>query len=434
MEIRFLLSSCTRNTIVNEYLCKLRVVEFQMSLYMSRSILLTILILLVSGSAAKAQVGITAVPFLEINHDVRSVGIGGATVALNHSRGGLHLNPATFGMPNTIEFSSQFNREGSISLLGSSWLPNYNIDDSYLYTPQLIVGFNKLSVGYQFTYFNLGEQSVTSENDPDVIDTFNSYEYAHTLSFSYAASKYLSLGMGLSYVKSSLATGIIVSEYEVDAADAMTLDFGVYADNTFEFDFIDITPSIGWSLTDFGYPVGYTGESNKDPLPIMMRGGLGLRVDLMARESGLSVMSIGVYGSLEKIMARTEEVITDRGGGITDTSYAAVGPFRALIDSWKPYEHFNGQEYVELSVFDQFRRRSGIEITVLEILSFRMGHFYEHPDNGAREYDTDGFGISYKYFSFDFAEYVAMEPDHPLEGTKFWQFGLNLPLELLTRE
>lgn len=378
----------------------------------------------------KAQVAITAVPFLEINNDTRSIGLGGATIALKGSKSGLHLNPAIIGKRNTLQLSSQFNTVDSYGIFGTPWLPNSNFD-LLIYNPNITIGFDNISVGYQFTLIDYGEQSVTSINSPEIIGSFNSYEYAHTFSITVPVNEFFSFGAGLNYFKSSLATGQSVGGQKVFAATGLTIDLGTYLEYPVKVNFLKVTPSLGWSLTDYGYPIRYTGNSQEDPLPMMMRGGFGLKLDLEEELFKLRILSVGLYGSLEKIMARKEEVVRTQNG-VTIVTFEAMGPVEALFRSWRSFERFDGQRTISLSVWDQFRRQSGVEFTVLEILSLRFGHYYEHPDNGAREYDTFGIGIQYKYFSFDYATINLDEIYNPLVETEFYELTINLPLNIIT--
>lgn len=382
------------------------------------SIVLFVFICIGLPKLLTAQVAITAVPFLEINNDARSMGMAGSNVALKGGRSGIHLNPATLGKVGQLEISSQLNINNSESFFGTDWLPSFNISDLYILSPQLIIGFDDFSVGYQYTQLNLGEQYVTSENGTEIIGTFNFYEFAHTLSASFDVNKSISLGMGLNYFKSSLASGTSVGGQLVDSPSTLTIDVGVYAEHPFETNLMKITPSLGWSLTDFGYPIRYTDGGQEDPLPMLMRGGLGLRIDLDEKLFDLQILSMGLYGALEKIMARRED---------DGTPY---GPVKALFRSWDPYEIFDGQETISLSVGDQFRRSLGLELIMLETLSLRWGHFYEHPNNGAREYTTRGIGFHYRFLTIEYAEFVINERNHPLEDTNFFQFTLNLPINL----
>lgn len=370
-------------------------------------------------SLLKAQVAITALPFLEINHDARSMGMAGATVALKNSRAGMHLNPATIGKKNTIEFSTQLNISDPNKLFGTSWLRSWTSRLS-LYTPQFIMGFDKWSFGYQYTYLDFGPQAYFPGPDvnPGDFYVFESYERAHTFSAAYHFNDHISVGLGMNAVKSNLGTGTIVSEQQIIAPSNITWDFGFYADRDFRYDFLNIKPSFGWSLTDFGYPISYTEGGGEDPMPIIMRAGLGLELDFINSTDNRKVFQIAGYLSRDKIMARWNDDGTP------------MGPFEVLFRSWDSYYRYhNGTPYVKVSLEDQIRNQQGFEITMLEMFSFRMGSYYEHPENGDRQYDTIGFGLHIKNITLDYAEMDVYDRESPLANTYFVQLSVNINLD-----
>lgn len=370
------------------------------------------------------QVGITAVPFMEINNDARSLGMAGANVAMRGARSGIHLNPAAFGKPNTMEFTSQVNFNGHGGFFGTPWLSDYNNSGHNLLTPQFIAGFEKFSVAYQYTSLDFGEQINSGSISPDPINTFRSHERTHTISAAYHISPQVSVGAGVNFIKSDLAEGTIIidgKETEFKAASRTAWDLGLYADHSFQQDRLTITPSFGWSITDMGEPMRYIDFGRPDPLPIVMRAGLGLEIETNEGENGLKALRVAGYLSRSKTMARLE----DDG--------SPMGPFKAIFNSWGPYTRWTGAETVTLSLRDQLRKQHGLEITLFEFLSIRTGRFWEHRHNGNRKYNTLGFGVNYKYFNVDYAGINTDENNHPLEDQKFLQFTANIPLDVIER-
>ncbi len=392
-------------------------------------LLVVLAVLFTHSPKLQAQTSITAVPFLTFNNDARSMGMAGANVAMRGARSGIHLNPAAFGKPNTLELTSQLNLSGNGDIFGTPWLPEFSGVNWDLYTPQLIAGFEKFSVAYQYTHFNLGEQAIFDPSSPEPIDTFQAYENAHTLSVAYYLSPYVSVGTGINFIKSSLDAGVAINGNKVIDANQISLDLGVYADYPMQHNFVHFTPSIGWSLTDIGRPLKYTANANGDPLPIIMRGGLGLDIAFTEKKYGLEVLSIGGYLSLDKIMARTEPHITQSG----DTTRKAMGPIEAIFKSWDSYSWFTGTETVNVPLKDQLRRHSGLEITLLEYISLRFGRYWEHEHNGDRKYNTYGFGINLKYLSIDYAKINTDDRDHPLDQTTYFQFTTKIPFDDIER-
>jgi len=383
-------------------------------------------------SSLIAQVAITAVPFLQINNNASSVGLAEADVARLYSANGLHLNPALIGNPNTIEASTQFNGVDGFGL-GTDWLSTFNGDLSVT-TPHIIISFNRLSVGYQHTYFDLGEQFLTGIDDPAIISSFRPREYSNTFTLAYSVNDYVRIGLGINRFTSALFGGNSVgsgitsgddfwdpdSERENSRIEAKgsSFDFGVYTQYPFENSMFHFLPSIGLSVTDFGQPISYDDYAQEDPLPMQFRTGFGFDAELKEKLASFKLFKAAFYGAVSKTMARREA---------DGTPYK---PLKALFRSWDTFEYFNGQETASLSVREQFRTHLGTEFTFMEILNFRFGSFYEHENNGARAYNTFGIGLHYKYVSFDYAELFPADSESSLRDTKYYQFSVKLPFSL----
>ena len=377
----------------------------------------------------KAQVGITAVPFLQINGDAASTGLAGADVS-KIGKNGVHLNPAAIGFANTFQLSTPINFDKDYPLLTTP-IKDF---DWYSGRFQVIMGFEKLKVAIHYKMLNLGEQQVTGEESPDVLYTFNSRETSFGVTFAYPISDYVSIGAGINQINSDMGSGVVVGEQEIHEGKSASLDLGIQAQKTYHFDRLSFTPSLGWSLTDFGQRIRYTSNPQKDPLPMTMRGGVGFKIDVNEYLWDLRWLSFTGYAALSKIMARWEEKVVDDGNGNTQTVVTGIKPLKAIFRSWDTFSYFNGQEQVELDVWDQFMKHVGFEATVLEIVSFRFGHYFEQPKSVNREYDTVGFGLKYKYLSFDYTK-VRMVDEFmfSLEGTEIYEFTLLLPIDTLFR-
>lgn len=156
-----------------------------------RTFLSLIVLTLSLHYAGTAQVGMTGLPFLEINNDARSMGIAGANMAQKGIKNGIHLNPASMGMKNQLEISSPIDISGSKIFLNTEWLPDFNTDIKTIHL-QVVVGLDKFIIGYQHTYIDLGQQ-LSNIGEPI---NFKSYEFAHTFAVSYPLSEYIFVGAG----------------------------------------------------------------------------------------------------------------------------------------------------------------------------------------------------------------------------------------------
>lgn len=353
-----------------------------------------------------AQVAITAVPFLQIEPDSRGAGMGNTGVAIADNASALFWNPAG------LAYQKGSNQA---SITHSNWLANFNVSDlfyDYVVGKYYIEGIG--TIGAHLTYLNLGEQAYTTEESPEVISRFNSYEVALGGSYGHQISKNLALGGSLRLIYSSLASGTSVSRQKVNPGSSVAVDLAfLYKTDVFGVGGRDARFSFGANLSNIGPGIQYTDNAQKDPLPQMLRFGWAFDLDL--DDEGINRITFA--NDISKILARTEPVYTTADNGDIDTSYVASGPVEAIFNSWSSFERFNGQENIEIGVLQQFMIGAGLEYWYNDQFALRGGYYYEDPNNGDREYITFGAGIRYNFLGVDFSYIKTLETEHPLANT-----------------
>ncbi|MEX0647650.1 MAG: type IX secretion system outer membrane channel protein PorV [Balneolaceae bacterium] len=352
----------------------------------------------ISSKMASAQVGITAVPFLQIEPDSRGAGIGNTGVALADNASAIFWNPAGLA----------FQNQNQVSITHANWLPAFNADLFY----DNLVGTYYVdeigTIGGHITFLNLGEQVRTDETGLD-LGRFNSFEISAGVSYGFQLSENFAAGTGLRYIYSSLADGT-VSGQKVNPGSSVGLDLaGLYKSNPFTVMDRQASVNAGINLSNIGPGMQYTDNAQKDPLPTLLRAGWAYTMDIDA----MGMNTITVSNDISKIMARNKEV-TDGSG---ETSYESMGVVEALFNSWGSFDRFNGTENVSVSLMDQLMFGFGLEYWYNNLFALRSGYYYEHPENGNREFITLGAGIRYNIFGVDFSYLYTLEEDHPLANT-----------------
>lgn len=373
---------------------------------MKKNILLALItVISVFPAVSKAQIAITAVPFLQIEPDSRGAAMGNTGVALADNAAAMFWNPAGLA----------FQRDNQISLTHSNWLKNFNVSDlfyDYVVGKMYIEGIG--TVGGHITFLNLGEQAVTREDSPDVISRFNSYEVAVGLSYGFEVNKNLALGSSLRFIYSSLASGTSVGQQRVNPGSSVAIDLAaLYKSNYFNIGGNRAQFNAGFNLSNIGPGMQYTDNAQKDPLPTLLRFGTAFSYEL--DPEGFNRINVAV--DVSKIMARTKDEITTNADGSQDTMRVASGPLEALVDSWDSWTHFNGQENVEVGLLQQFMIGTGVEYWYNNTFALRGGYYYEDPNNGDRKYITFGAGLRYNAIGVDFSYIKTLEADHPLANT-----------------
>jgi len=362
--------------------------------------LFAILIGLSVVESATAQVGITAVPFLQIEPDSRGAGMGNTGVAIADNASAIFWNPAGLA----------FQNGNQISITHSKWLPNFNTDlfYDYLVGKYYVDGIGE--IGGHVTFLNLGEQTRTDEAG-NVLGTFTSYELAGGASYGFQVSRNFALGTGFRFIYSQLVPpGTDVGGQEARVGTSIGVDLaGLYRTDHFNVADRNAQFKAGFNLSNIGPGVQYTDEAQQDPLPTLLRVGWSYSMEL--DDEGYNTITIA--NDVSKIMARS------------DTSGHTENVVSALFNSWGPYTRYNGTEYESVSLSDQLMFGTGIEYWYDKKFAVRGGYYYESPKNGDREYITLGAGLRYNIFGVDFSYIYTLREDHPLANTIRFSLLLN---------
>ncbi len=375
---------------------------------MKRFIQFLSILLILAGftiGQVKAQVGITSVPFLQIEPDSRAAGMGNTGVAIADNASAVFWNPAGLA----------FQRGNQVSITHANWLPAFNADLFYDYLVGKYYIEDIGTIGAHITFLNLGEQLRTDETGLEM-GRFNSYEVAAGLSYGFELNENFSLGTGFRFVYSSLADGE-VSGQKINPGSTVGIDLAaMYRSNPFELGTRQGTMNAGINLSNIGPGVQYTDNAQRDPLPTVLRLGWALTMDL--DQEGFNTLTFS--NDISKIMARSE--LRELDG---DEVYEPMSVTRALFSSWSSFDRMNGSEMVTLNVLQQFMLGFGLEYWYNQKFALRTGYYYENPENGNREFLTFGAGIRYNVFGVDFSYLYTLEEDHPLANTMRFSVLLN---------
>lgn len=348
---------------------------------------------------ANAQVGVTAVPFLQIEPDSRGAGMGNTGVALANNASALFWNPAGLA----------FQTQNQISITHANWLPAFNADLFYdnLVGTYYIDGIG--TIGGHITFLNLGEQVRTDETGLD-LGRFNSFELAGGLSYGFEINRNLAVGTGLRFIYSSLADGEVGGQ-KINPGSSIGIDLAtLYKTDPFMIGDRNASFNAGLNLSNLGPSIQYTDNPQKDPLPTVLRVGSAFTIDLDT--DGLNTLTIA--NDISKVMARNERISGQDGEPDT---YETMGSFEALFKSWGSFERFNGTETVSLNLIDQLMFGTGLEYWYNNQFALRTGYYHEHEENGNRKFITFGAGLRYNIVGVDFSYLYTLEEDHPLANT-----------------
>ncbi|MBL7964543.1 MAG: type IX secretion system outer membrane channel protein PorV [Flavobacteriales bacterium] len=372
----------------------------------------------------------TAVPFLMIGPDARSGGMGDGGVAISPDANALHWNPSK------IAFAEN---EGELIFNYSPWLRNLVPDMNLTYA----AGFKKLSngrsaLGGSLRYFNLGNITFTDVNG-QVIRDFRPTEFAVDFTFAQQFSEFFSGGITIRYINSNLTGGISVQGANSKAGQSIASDVSFFfRDPEMQLGKKDASFAFGVNISNIGAKMSYTETSKSDFIPINLRMGPCLTLDLDKYNS----LSFNV--DINKLLVPTPPVyridsagavmFDDQGNPIIASGRdpnrgVAAGMIGSFTDAPGNVTYDdNGNVVVEPGSIgrEEFREINfggGLEYWYAKQFAFRTGYFWEHYTKGNRQYFTLGMGVRYSIFQIDLSYLIANTQRSPLANTLRFTLG-----------
>jgi hypothetical protein len=366
---------------------------------------LTTLVMLLGGAitVSNAQtkpinVVTSAVPFLRITPDARSGGMGDVGIATSTD-----ANSAFSNLAKTTFATSK----SGVAINYVPWLRDLSVQDVYLAS---LSGFYKIDDESAFSaslrYFSLGSIQFTDNLGND-LQTFRPREFAFDAGYSRKLSAKSSLGIGLRYINSNLASGT-VNGVSYKAGSSVAGDIHYYHHGAKENG-----EGLNWgaTLSNLGAKISYTSDANqKDFIPANL--GLGLAYTKVFDEENKITFAADVH----KLLVPTPPAVGDSAGLV---SYRNKGVVSSWFSSFGDASGGFSEEIQELNV------ALGAEYWYNNQFAFRAGYFYENPAKGNRKFFSVGAGLKYNVFGLNFAYLFPSGSGvnrNPLSNT--YRFGL----------
>ena len=347
-----------------------------------------LLVVVCTASMANAQtnnqinVTTTAVPFLRISPDARAGGMGDVAIATSADPNAVFWNRAK------LPFAKA---QGGLSLSYTPWFKDLGINDVFLASLGSYYQLDEnqtLSVG--FRYFSLGNIQFTDAIG-NTLNSFNPREYGLDVGYSRKLSPKSGLSVALRYINSDLANGTYGGQV-YKAASAVAGDISFYHHGLKESG-----EGFNWgvAISNLGSPVKYTNDaSQKDYLPANL--GVGGAYTHVFDENSKITLAV----DMNKLLVPAPPIVSSNGT-LSSSDSAALNKYHTegVASSW--FSSFSGPNQLKLIDIS-----TGLEFWYQDQFAFRVGYFYENPDNGNRKYFTVGAGLKYNTFGLNFS-YLA---------------------------
>lgn len=347
---------------------------------------------------AHGQVAQSSALFLRIEPDSRSAGMGNTGVAVADDANSMFWNPSGLA----------FQENTQVGLTHANWLPEFNANLFYEY---LVGTYHVNGVGTfggNVTFLNLGETEI---RDPqgNRLGVTNSYQLAASTSYGVKVSERLGVGTSLRFIYSKLTSGQRAETGDGKASTLATDFAALYRSAPFSLGGADATFSMGLNIANLGGTLDFNKERlGKDPIPANFRIGPGLTIDFDEYNS------LTLATDFNKSLVSSEVEIADG-----DTARVGKTGFEALFDSWGTARGQIGpdNEVSTLSLIEQFTVGTGLEYWYSDLFALRSGYYYEHPDNGDRQFLTFGAGLRYNIVGVDISYLYTSDDRSPLANT-----------------
>ncbi len=360
----------------------------------------------------------TAMPFLSINPDSRSGGMGDAGTALSATPSSIYWNTAG------ITFSE---KKSEIGVSYVPWLRQLTNDIHLSY----VSGYYKMNERHAVTaglrYFSLGSITYTDNNGSKLRDDKPS-EFELVGGYAFKLTDNFSIGVNGKFAYSNLTGGMIVAGAQTKAGIAGAADLSMlYHKSGLNFGGKKGVYCLGVTINNVGNKISYSNTSSSDFLPMNLKIGNAYTTEIDAYNK------FTVSLDLQKLLVPTPPVYD--GGNLIAGKDNNVGVIAGILQSFsdapgtvirdasnKPILNSDGTAQVvknsklkeELS---EINIATGVEYNYNEVLAVRGGFFYESPTKGARQFFNFGVGLKYNVIGFDISYLAALKRNNPLANT-----------------
>ena len=372
----------------------------------------------VDAKALQLNAITTAMPFLSINPDSRSGGLGDAGTALSPNANSLYWNTAG------ISFS-----KNKLEIGGSvvPWLRQLTNDINLYY----IAGYSKLNDRNAFAFsvrqFTLGEITYTDQSGT-VLRPDKPSEQEVAVGYSLKLTDRYSIGLNGKFAYSNLTGGLITAGAQTKAGIAGAADISFMYQNSDvnlggkpgEFRF-------GATINNVGNKISYSTTSSSDFLPMNIKLG-GSYTSKMDNYNSLTVTM-----DLQKLLVPSPPIYYQGKmiAGKNNNVGVVTGIFQSFSDApGTPIYLNNGTpdlnsdgtaKIVKGSRFkeeiSEITISGGLEYNYNKVFAVRGGYFHESKNKGGRQFFTFGAGLKYNIMQIDMSYIVTLQRNSPLANT-----------------
>ncbi len=340
----------------------------------------------------------TAVPFLMINPDARSGGMGDVGIAISPDANAIHFNASKYAMAEA---------KSGVSLSYTPWLRSLGVNDIYLAN---IAGYYQLggnvkqAIGASLRYFSLGSIQWTDFN-AQITGEGTPREYEFAVSYSRQLSKTFAIGVTGKYIFSNLATGQTAEGSDkISSGQAGAVDFSGTYKKPIAMAAGKSNLMVGFAVRNIGNKITYLRSS--DFLPTNL--GIGAAWDIPFDQYN----SIVISADINKLLVITPQRDSTDANNNKIPDWKEVSPISGIFKSFSDAPGGGSEEFQELTY------SLGVEYWYDKQFAVRAGYFHENVAKGGRQYFTVGLGLKYNVLGINLSYLVPTSNQRgPLDNT-----------------
>jgi hypothetical protein len=369
-------------------------------------------IMLTFAAATYSQITVntipSAVPFLIINSDSRSAGMGGAGIALTPDVNGAQPNGAKMAF-----IKQDFG-------VGSSFTPWLTLLQGHIYLISF-TGFYKIkdaqTIHTSLRYLSLEQPDYNGNT------IMRSNQFFYDAGYARRLNDIISIDATIRFIYSGTHpnAGTNTEVFKPNLAGA--IDISTFLDKIWgEKHNSNHRHELLWGLciSNVGNKMIYMSNVNKDFLPANLGIGFGYKIHLDPKDNN----TVGIYAAFNKLLVPTPNQAV--GGSIASPNgyeyssrQASESPITGLITSF--YDAPGGA----IQEFKSISEQIGAEYWYKKMFAIRTGFFYQDPEGGGREFMTVGTGAKYSVAALHFSYNIPVNKHNSLDNS----FSFSLAFE-----
>jgi hypothetical protein len=326
-------------------------------------------------------------PSLTVAPDARGNSLGDVGAATEPDIYSQYWNPAKYAFAYG---------KGGLGLSYTPWLKKIvdDIDLVYLSGYYKPGDSDRQAIGVSLHYFSTGKIDVSRPGEAPLSD-ISPYDVSFDLSYSLKISEKFAGAVAFRYFYSDL--GRVGEGYY--PGSAFTADIAGYYNNYLMMGNNECLWGLGFNISNIGSKISYNKGTSNAFMPANLRIGTSLLVPM----DSYNTLSFNLDANKYLFPAPPDMRTMD-----AEEKQQALNDYYAISSLPGIFKSFN-EARVSLSF--------GLEYAYNNRFFVRGGYFYEHPNNGNRQFFSAGAGFKFNAFQLDAAYLISTVPHNPLDQT-----------------